>query len=410
MPSSTYPAYQPDFGQIVDDNGYVMRNPVLVPITWDMDPAQPTFDAFVDALGESTYWQTIAGDYGVGAASSGATNHVHLPGAPPTMLSETMDANSDLAKLVAANAGTNWPAPTKDTIYAFFIPPGTTLVLPSATGSGPPSDACGQGIGGYHAAVAATADGQNDIAYAVVAGCSSVSGASPEQLGTLSMSHELIETATDPFGSDKENFGWFGFDGAHFAFEYFSELQAENADACEFFRDAAFLGDQSLPYVLQRIWSNSSALAGHNPCVPVPSGPYFNVTPLDLTNVLVTLPASITGRGTFQQQTKGVRILEGGVGTFTVGFYSDAPTTGTWTLTATVGNPLLRNSGADFLAKLNPASVTATIDHPMGQNGDQAQITVTVTTAGAAFKGELLTLISNLAGVRHYMPIWIAGE
>jgi hypothetical protein len=155
MPSNTYPAFKPDFGQLVDNGGYVMKQPVIVPITWDTDPAQATFDAFVDGLGSSAYWQAITKDYGVGAATSGTANHVHMSTAAPMTLTETMDAMSDLVKLVTANAGKTWPAPTKDTLYAFFLPPGTSLLVPSGLGNGTPMDACGQGIGGYHSAVAA---------------------------------------------------------------------------------------------------------------------------------------------------------------------------------------------------------------------------------------------------------------
>jgi hypothetical protein len=305
-----------------------------------------------------------------------------------------------------------WPAPTEDTIYAFFLPPTTMLLIPPVTGTGAATEACGQGIGGYHAAVAATAAGQNDVAYAVVPNCGDPNDpSSAAQLGTLSMSHELIESATDPFGSVSSNkFGWYGFDDAHFAFEYFSELQGETADACEFFRESSFLGDSSLPYALQRIWSNSSALAGHHPCVPVPTGPYFNVTPLDLTNVTAIIPASITGGFTSRAPTKGVRVANGSVGTFTIGFYSDGPTTGPWTVKATIGNPILRNGGDDFLAALNPSTVTATIDRPTGLNGDTATVTVTVTTSGTGFQGELLTLTSTLGSTRHYMPVWISAD
>jgi hypothetical protein len=191
--------------------------------------------------------------------------------AAPAMLTETMDANSDLVKLVTANAGTTWPAPTQDTIYALFLPPGTSLLVPTM-GGGQPSDACSQGVGGYHSATAA--DGQADVAYAVVPSCN-FPGVSGAQQSTMAMSHEIIEAATDPFSADRAapNVGWYGFDGAHFGFEYFNELYAENGDTCEFFRESFFKGDASFPYALQRIWSNSSAAAGHHPCVPVPPAP-----------------------------------------------------------------------------------------------------------------------------------------
>jgi hypothetical protein len=192
---------------------------------------------------------------------------------------------------------------------------------------------------------------------------------------------------------------------------YFNELQAENGDACEFYQDAFFQnGEPSFPYFLQRIWSNSSIAGGHNPCVPTPPGTYFNVTPLGLKPVTVTIPALLTGGGTPQNTaTTGVRIPAGQTGTFMVGFYSDGPTTGPWSISAVAGNPILGSQG-DFLAQYNQSSLTASIDKTTGVNGEKAQVTVKVTSTGSTFNGELLTITSTLNGVSHYMPVWIAGQ
>jgi hypothetical protein len=270
-------------------------------------------------------------------------------------------------------------------------------------------DACQQGVGGYHGSVTSPVLG-GDVAYAVVPSCAF--GGPTTDESTASMSHELIEAATDPFSSDRnvQNVAWYGFDQNHFDWMYFNELQAENGDACEFYREAFFQNTEpSFSYVVQRIWSNSSIAGGHHPCVPVPSGPYFNVTPLGLKPVTVTLPGLLTGGGGPQNtSTMGVRIPAGQTGTFTVGFYSDAPTSGPWTISATTGNPILR--GQDFLAQYNGSTITASVDRTSGLNGEKAHVTVSVTTTGATFGGELLTITSTLGGVAHYMPIWIGGE
>jgi hypothetical protein len=412
MPSETYPAFKPDVGQLVDNGGYVMKQPVIVPITWNSDPAQSTFDSFVDGLGASAYWQAITKDYAVGAATSGTANHVHMSTAAPMTLTETMDASSDLVKLVTANAGKTWPAPTKDTLYVFFLPPGTSLLVNSGIGGGSPMDACSQGIGGYHSAVAATTAGANDIAYAVVPSCSFPGRVTVAEQSTMSMSHEIIEATTDPFSADQQaqNIGWYGFDSAHFGWTYFNELQSENGDVCEFYKEAFFQDDSSFPYWVQRIWSNASAAAGHHPCVPTPSGAYFNVTPLDMGHVNVTVPGVLTGGAAQTLPTEGVRILNGQSATFMIGFYSDGPTGGPWTISASSGNPILGAGGQDLLAQYNMSSIKATIDKTSGQNGEKAQVTVNVTTSGSLFKGELLTITSTLNGVSHYMPIWIGGE
>ena len=50
------------------------------------------------------------------------------------------------------------------------------------------------------------------------------------------------------------------------------------------------------------------------------------------------------------------------------------------------------------------------IDKTSGTNGEKAWIDVTVTTSGALFKGEIITVTSTLNGVSHYMPIWVSNE
>jgi len=149
-------------------------------------------------------------------------------------------------------------------------------------------------------------------------------------------------------------------------------------------------------FFVQRMWSNASGAAGHNPCVPVPSGPYFNVTPLNLTYVAVALPASVTAAAQPQIiTTRGVRILPGSTGTIELGFYSDGPT-GAWTLSAM----------EDHFQSAQNLSVS--IDKPMGQNGEKAYATVKVESVGS-FGAELLTFRSTLGGTRHDMPVVVSS-
>jgi hypothetical protein len=418
-PSTTYPAFPPSFGQLVNNGGYTMHSPVVVAITWDSDSSQAMFDTFADGIGASAYWRATTAEYGVGPATSGATNHVHIATSPPASLQD-----ADLQALVVANAGaadggagdggvlavdgggtSGWPAPTQDTIYAFFLPPGTSLLLAAGgSGGGTPQDACMQGIGGYHDQVTV---GSVTTAYAVVPSCNFGGRNTPAEQSTMSMSHELDEAATDP--QPQANVpGVVGFDNDHFAFDDFQMFQDENGDACELFADSFYEDIETAPafdYWVQRTWSNKSGLAGHNPCVPAPNGAYFNVTPLGLQTVNVNLPSQLTGLAQATQlPTKGYQILAGSSATFAVGFYSDGPTSGPWTISAALGNPLTSGTGR------SRSALTATIDKTSGQNGEKAYVTVSVTTTGPTFKGELLTITSKFNSIEHYMPIWIAGQ
>jgi hypothetical protein len=410
MPSDTYPAFPPGAGAIVRGSGYVTHDPVFVSVTWDADPAQDLIDTFVDGLGKSSYWQTLASEYGLGVASSGPPDHVHIADKAPMTLTETSDESSDLWGLIETNVGRAWPAATRDTVYALFLPPGTSLQLQTGD-AGAPADPCHDGIGGYHSVVASSW-GAPDIAYVVIPSCRP-KGSPVPQLSTLSTSHELIEAATNPYGTGGRaaSVGWYGFDDAHFAFQYFNGLQGEIADVCELVSPSFSMGDASFPYLLQRIWSNASGDAGHDPCVPAGDQPYFNVAPLGLADVEVTVPAALNGGVARKLTTRGLRLGNGETGRFTVGFTSDRPTGGPWTVTATAGNPVLAGAAdGDPLAAANPSGLRAELDHTSGQNGETAQVTVTVTSTGAAFHGELLTLTSTLNGVNNRMPIWIGAE
>jgi len=378
----TYPAFTPDFGQLVNHGEAVLAAPVVVPITWNGDPSQATFDQFVDGIGMTAYWKATTSEYGVGPVTSG--NHVHMSGAGPATMGD-----SDFKNQVSQNAGAAWPAATDQSIYAFFLPPGTSLQIQGA-------DACAHGIGGYHDQVMV---GATLVAYAVVPSCSLGRGITPAQQSTAAMSHELIEAVTDPWPHLAKP-GLIGFDADHFSFDWFQSFQSENGDACELYRSSFFsVMEPSFTYWVQRTWSNDSARQGHNPCVPVPSPPYFNVTPLNLTAVNIdTTPLGRGGSAT--TPTKGVHIPLRQSATIDVGFYSDAPTSGPWTLDTMEGGPL------------NPVKtprLTVKIDKSTGSNGDRATATVTVTTVGP-LKGELLVFRSTLGTDKHYMPVVISSE
>jgi hypothetical protein len=398
-PSSTYPAFTPDFARIQDQGGYVMKSPVVVAITWAADPSQSAFETFADAIGATAYWKTTTSEYGVGPATSGATNHVHVETAPPKQLQD-----SDLQTMVTTNAGNGWPAPTVDTIYAFFLPPGTSLLV-QGFGGGGGQDACTSGVGGYHQGVTA---GGVQTAYAVVPSCSH--NATPAaQETTMSMSHELVEAVTDP---NPNSAAYVGFDGDHFAFDYFQMLQAETGDACEFFRSSFYEDKETSPAFdewVQRTWSNASGAAAHDPCVPAPAGAYFNVTPLALETMALHIPAQAAMflPGNPPTSTKGIAAAVGTPVTFPVGFYSDGPTK-PWTLSVAAGNPVLGTQS--IIDQFNPSSLKVSVDKTSGQNGEKAYVTVTVASHGTLFQGEIVTVTSTLDGVSHYMPIWIGAE
>jgi hypothetical protein len=156
--------------------------------------------------------------------------------------------------------------------------------------------------------------------------------------------------------------------------------QTEVGDACEFYSTAFFQDQETAPSFdawVQRTWSNASGGAGHDPCVPAPTDPYFNLTPLDLQDVTVTVPQQLNSLlPGVVPATKGFKATAGSSITFAVGLYSDAATSGPWSLSVAPGNPLLGSKNP--LNQYNPSTITATIDMTSGTNGQKAYVTVNV--------------------------------
>jgi hypothetical protein len=373
-PSSNYPAFTPDMGQLANGGGGVLKDPVVVTITWPDEPNAATFEAFGDQLGPTTYWSTITSEYGVGPARSGADYHVHMADAAPATISDKDIETLVKTRFTAADA-TAWPKPDAgQPVYIMYLPRTTSLTLQG-------KDACQQGVGGYHDSVSA---GGKDVAYAVIPQCRGMVDES-----TLSASHELAEAATDPYPLTKP--GWAHFDDNHLAWEFFQQFQSENGDACEFYKDSAMGGTSDFPFTVQRQWSNKSGAAGHNPCVPAPAGAYFNVTPLAVEDVDVDL----SSMGGWPMTTKGYKVAVGDTKKIALGFYSDAPLAA-WTIKAVEGGMMSRKSGNFDLS----------LDVDQGENGQIAYLTVT-TVAQGKVDGGIVTIVSTSGKTTHYMPLMI---
>jgi hypothetical protein len=404
-PSTTYPAFTPFMPPIIDNGGSILASPQIVTITWTSDALESTWEAFDDAIGSSAYWTAANSQYGVGPAVSGATNHVELSIAEPTW------ADTDVANFVVTNASdiatSGWPAPNSNIVYTIYLPQSTSSTF-TLSGLGL---ACGSEgiIGGYHDNV--TIPGVGDVAYAVVTQCSGVPPTDTGGFGgsvTAFASHELNEASTDPYPSDV--LAWEGVDDAkYFAWDDFQAGSGmEIGDMCEIYNDSFYV-DPTLTYGVQKMWSNASAIAGHAPCVPAATGAYYNVTPLN--QEAVTIDAANFG-GSPNTPATGYYIPVGKSKTFAVGFYSDGPTSGPWTIKVRdAGDPYAE---VGYFTAVGTSAVTASADVTSGQNGDIAYITVTVNSMDQT-KSDLIFIESEMGGggfgsPRHIMPILISSN
>jgi hypothetical protein len=382
-PSTTYPAFAPDMPQIVDHKGARLNAAKIVTVTFAGDPNTATIQAFDDAIGASKYWKTTTSEYGIGPASSAMADHVVVQTAPMSPW-----ADSAIDSWVATQAGSStsgWPAPDAQTVYAVFIPASVQV-----TSSG--QDAC-QSYDGYHTELQVGTD--PNVAYALILEKCMVPGTTMIDNVTETAAHELVESATDPVPDNSP--GLTGFDADHLAWELWNQWSDEVADACQNDDDANYREGADLPYAAQRTWSNVSAKAGHDPCVPVPSGPFFDVTPLGLDDVTVSAPNYM---GTLQTyKTKGWHVVPGMTRTVQIGLYSDAPT-GDWTLTAVEGNGFTSPSSSALDLSLSQST---------GNNGTTVDLTIRVKSAPTGGTGVLATIISARGNLHRYMPVLVGA-
>ena len=115
-PSTTYPAFKPDMPAVLNNQGGVLTAPLIVTVTWPGDANADTYEKFADAIGASEYWNTIMSEYGVGAATSSAAQHIRLT----NPLAATINSDA-IGAIVTDNVKSGkLPSNTPNTIYTLF--------------------------------------------------------------------------------------------------------------------------------------------------------------------------------------------------------------------------------------------------------------------------------------------------
>ena len=166
------------------------------------------------------------------------------------------------------------------------------------------------------------------------------------------ISHELIEASTDPHPATAP--GWAGVDDEDLIWDF--APGGEVGDMCEYVA-AAF---QPLigSYFVQRTWSNASAAAGHDPCVPVLAQPYVTAAP-HVGDVMLDYPGG-------SARTRGVQISNGSSATVELDLFSDAPTDD-WTI---------KVEDVAVVVQMLPAELSFTLDKTTGNDGDRVHLTI----------------------------------
>jgi len=337
----TGPAKHPPMPQVVDYGGKVLSSPTIQPVVFAGDAMQNDIAAFLSDLAKSTYWTAVSHEYGVGAIRA-------LPVAVANEVAATSLTDAQVQAWISAKITSGLlPAPDGNTIYAVFYPSGTTVTSPLGT-------SC-TNFYGYHDQ-STSASGAAYV-YAVLPRCHDSLHTDLANV-TNTTSHELLEGSTNPWFTTSPAYA--SVDPDHAVWAIATGGQTELADMCALMPGAGYFQSSDVPYPVQRMWSNAAAAASHDPCVPAPTGPYFNAAPVlpDMVTIDLGSMGSLT--------TQGVRIPVGQSRTIEVDLYSDAPTTGAWNVEA-----------LDLATLANkPAALDLKLDAATGKNGDVLHLTI----------------------------------
>ncbi len=286
---------------VPDNGGPVIAHPTLVTITFAGDSERSFAEALGSYLVTSPWLAAVGPEYGIGLGTHAAVELAQS--APGTIDDTTIQAL--IASLIldqtapAPSGGSTIPvepgspfdaddggfpfdggvASSDGGATAVLLPAIYMIYIPSTTRETVDGlDLCTYSGGGYHSMALGSFDGMT-FAYAVVSSCPQLPASEIQQ----SVSHEFIEAATDPAGTAP---AWSIQDQTS-VWSYFG---GEVGDLCSFVGPQWAEGGYTQ---LQRVYSNASANAGGDPCLPA-TGPYYAADVEPQTWVGVAAGASTT--------------------------------------------------------------------------------------------------------------------
>jgi hypothetical protein len=346
--------------------GRILASPRVVTVTFPGDDAAlvARLQLFDDTITSTAWWHAVSSEYcaagGAPCIGPGAGGgHVVMPAAAASEYTDSIKGgDSTLRALLASSVASGvLPAPDAQTLYVVYVPSATRVLLDGNASCAPAS------FTGYHdALVVAPPDGGApvEVAYAIVARCSST-----ETATTLQASHEIVEAATDPSPEDAPAF--------QITDQAWTAFGPEVADVCA--AADTDLGATESGFAVQRSWSNASAAAGHDPCVPLPAGEvYFNVAP-----------------------AQGAETMALGVGeSATIALYPFADDAGAaWQVSAVAAN------GSPLGFQLAPST---------GTPGAILALTVTLQSKPALGVEQLYGVVSQSATATHAWPMIVQAK
>ncbi len=364
-----YPAPHAAMPQNDYHGARVLHAAQIVTVTFTGDALQDRLQLFGDTITATPWWDTVSDGYcdSAGCVGRGAgAGHVVLDTHDTSYDDSSQGGSSSIQDFIKAQvakgaAAGGFPAPTTDTLYAIYFPADTTVTLDG-------SKSC-DAFGAYHNTTKVTPPGGTEqvVAYAIMPRC----GSSEHRL-TVAASHEFTEAATDP------DIG-IGDIGYYMQDRLWAFAGGENGDLCVDFTGGNDTVQES-GFVVQRAWSNNSAKAGHNPCVPIPSGEvYFNAAPA--------------------QGSDEIDLKVGESKTIEIDAFSDAPMD-EWQIHAT---DLARMTGGDTVLDF-------AWDRSKVHNGSKPKLTITLTGRPSGGYAQYVVVSVSSDGTTHYWPAEVRGR
>ena len=170
-----------------DSCGPVVSAPVFTAITFAGYDITRDAETLVGALGATAYWASAVREYGVGAAT--ATSPIELSEGAPSAIDDRAIQTWLVGKLEGSTSQAAF-VPTSQSVYVLFYPNGTTVTLNGMA-------SC-ISFGGYHNTIrreSASPPLPTDLHYVVIPECMRDQ---PTSAVSIALSHELIESVTDP--------------------------------------------------------------------------------------------------------------------------------------------------------------------------------------------------------------------
>jgi hypothetical protein len=368
--AASYPAFTPALPQLAAGAGKVLAAPKFQLLHYASDTGAGVADTMLSRIGATDYWSAATKEYGVGPATS-------LPAATLTSAAPATVDDADVRTWLKQKLDAQDPVlavPDDDTAYVFVLPPTTKVTRKGAA-------LCGL-IGGYHDELT-LANGRG-VAYVVVPQCASFLGMKGSDALTFILSHELVETSTDPYPATAKS-NTLGERDVVWQAMWGGE---EAGDLCALTENAVRLPDLDL--LVQRTWSNAAARAGHAPCVPAAGAVGFGAAPV--------LPdGAIYGTS----KVAMVALAVGASRTIDVQLFSEAPTADFTVAALDLASAESKTTTPELALTFEGGAKTF-----VGHNGDVAKLTVTALRTGSQPGGTSLFMIAATSSDKKAIAVW----